>query len=465
MGSELIAVAQALSVYGRELTSGDLSRSGFFQEAALDDDRFRYQGQYVGAKASVPGSRFFNSERSSLSFGPGAGLVIGVSIGSQSARAAIFDAGGLMHHPVELPALDNQLREPPATVLDRIKTAADIVLGQALSDSNLLLVNGALPFLGLSVAWPTPLNRAKLPVGNALSHPGWNRSQPLTEQVAQHLSLEDGHSHAINDAAAAALAMAHVQTTQVEHRSQTYPILTLTLRIAGGIGAASIVIEPPTRAHELHGTSSGFSRSTLIGGLDHHAGEIGHVPIARSTLSEINRRRGELARLRPFRCSCTVRGEPIPMHLEAVAAVPATTNRLDPRRPHQKVLEHLLGDINHRPHRQILRDVGALVGETLLNPVAMLNPGRINLTGSLAVEPVQAEIVDTIRRNHRFSSQPKVVLPSSTESAFSPAKGAALAVLRHRVHRRLPLLLGGKPATVRANVVALTTPVRRPPWE
>ena len=106
--------------------------------------------------------------------------------------------------------MPDQLELEPGELLDRMRDGVAEVLSRALNDKA-LLVDGALPFLGVSTAWPAPVTRDKRTVGYALRHDLWRHGQRLDEMVATHLSLDPQLSNAINDAAAAAVGVADLQ--------------------------------------------------------------------------------------------------------------------------------------------------------------------------------------------------------------------------------------------------------------
>src|SRR6476661_4983407 len=90
--------------------------------------------------------------------GPGLGLVLGVSVGSEKLRAGIVDASGHLYHQIEEPPLRDQLNSSPQVVLGRIRRLAVAVLTEALSDERLRSSNSSLPLLGIAVAWPCPID-------------------------------------------------------------------------------------------------------------------------------------------------------------------------------------------------------------------------------------------------------------------------------------------------------------------
>ena len=465
MGNPCVRVARGLLLHGPEIREGKLTRRDFMKKIGVDNGTFRAAGGDIGA-VGRPGLRFFDSgERNRLSFGPGAGLVLGVSLGSESLRAALVDANGELHHRYEAKPMRDQATASPERLLDRIREAADSVLTPAYGDER-MTVGGALPFLGVSVAWPSPVTREKLPVGHALRHSGWRSGKPLTQYVARHLHVEESSSHALNDTAAAAVAVAYDQTTEAAHASQTHPRLTVVLRLAGGIGGAMVVVEQPQPDEEF-GRTSGFPASVLIGGVDHLAGEVGHVPVDIGLVARLNEKLpAGLRPLEPGDCSCCAAGSPSRDHVEAYASARALARRIDPDRPWGEVMERVLDAPEENTHKRALEDVGELVAAGATGPLAMLNPGRVVLTGALAVPTVRHVVKKRLSEVHCYGTQPSFdFLEDEKANKFIRAKGAALVVLRRRVFRELPVLLHGDKRSVARKVKNLTVRLTRNPWD
>lgn len=465
MPSHCTKVARGLLLYGEQIEKGTLDRQQFLKRIDVRNTSFRDAGEDLGAKAGKGGLRFFDSsERSHVRFGPGAGLVLGISVGTSSLRAAIVDANGVLYHSRECAPFVDQLSLAPAELLDRIRALAAQVLTAAFKDER-LLVYGALPFLGVSVGWGSPVNREKRPLGLALRHPSWHKGVALNERVSQHLNIPRDRSHALNDAHAAAISVAWAQTREREHIDQRHPRMAIVLRLAGGISGASIIVEPPKLNSSL-GQTSGFPDSILMGGMDMHAGEIGHVPLDRGIIAARNEDLPDgLLPLEAHTCSCTHRADPQPPHLEAYAAAPALAQRIAPGEPQCNVLAAIRANPGKHEHRRALEDVGALVGHALLGPVAMLDPVTITITGSLAFPIVRRMIAEYISEAQPFGGSPDIRALDAEEDRFIRAQGAALVVLRHQVHRRLDELLGGKKAHVSELVAKHTVPLRQLPWE
>lgn len=433
-------------------------------QIGVRDGSFRNAGERLGAKINAPGLRFFDSSPQKISFGPGAGLVLGVSIGAASLRAVLVDANGWRYHEHESVPVQDQLALPPSELLDRIREAAGAVLLSALRNED-LLVAGRLPFLAISVAWGIPLDRRKVPVGHALSDDLWHNGEALDERVAGHLGLPSGRSHALNDTHAAAIAVAFAETRRARHVFQRFPRLAIVMRLAGGVGGAIIGIEPPEE-HQLLGKTSGFAESILIGG-----GDLGHMPLSRAAIDARNA--SLVLGLGPLvaqRCSCTGPSQPVPDHLEAYASTAALAHRITPDEAVCGVIHRVVADPDNEVHGAALRDVGELVAHALLGPVAMLNPASITLTGSLAVPVVEKTLTRCVHDAQVLGRKPEIGLFESNGEArdsndkFTRAHGAALVVLRRHVHRRIAHLVEGRKEGVVQQVAALTSPLAELPW-
>jgi len=463
-----VKVAEGLLLFGRQLREGTMDRKTFLGEVDVKDNGFRDAGDELGAIGHKRGLAFFDSStRGQLHFGPGAGLAIGVSLGRGSLRATIVDANGELHCPVEGRALPGQFALHPDELLDRIRDVVGAVLEAGLSKRS-LLVDGALPLLGVSVAWSVPVGREGMPLGPALRHRSWRDGAPLQHRVAQHLNVPPERSHAMNDSHAAAIAVAWDQTRAEDHLTQAHARIGIVVRVSGGISGASIIVNPSQHATGV-GRTSGFATSVLIGGNDYHAGELGHLPVDREIIERLNRDRPDgLRPLVAHRCSCTT-SDPPPNHLEAYAATPALMHRVLEVVPdtHAAECEAVRGVIANPAtpvNRRALADVGELVGHALLGPVAMMNPATVTMTGSFAV-PVVCQAVDRyLGRSTVLGAPPKVIWPDPETNRFIRAQGAALAVLREHVHRRFKVLLGGAKQGAAPRVAQLTLPVDDLPW-
>jgi len=463
MPTSCVKVAHGILLHG-QIPDGSIERQQLLKKINVGNTSFRDAGKELGAKTGEGGLRFFDSTtRSHIRLGPGAGLVVGVSVGTSSLRACLVDANGVLRHTHTSPPVPDQLALSSRELLDRIRDAAAVVLRSGLDDAD-LLVDGALPFLGLVVGWATPVDREKRPKGPALRDRGWHNGVPLNQRVAEHLHIDHERSHALNDAHAAAIAVAWTQTRSDKHVTQSHPRMAIVMRLAGAISGASIIVEPPEMTD--YGQVSGFAKSILMGGADMHAGELGHVPLDSEIIAELNENRPiGLGELTPCRCSCTEPSERMPKHLEAYAGAQALAYRIAPDEPQCDVVGKIRAAPAMKVHQRALEDVGVLVGHALLGPVAMLNPATITLTGSLATETVRRAIAEHVSESLPFGGSPEVRLLAPDVNPFIRAQGAALAVLRGKVYRKLDELVGGPKSRVSEPVRLLTEPLTALPWE
>ncbi|HKO38998.1 MAG TPA: ROK family protein [Solirubrobacterales bacterium] len=432
-----VQIAHGLTLHGQQLAEGVMDRRAFRDLLDCKDTTFHSATKPLGGYEGddgIPGSSFFEASDGKLKFGPGAGVVLGVSLGIANVRAALFDANGDMHHETTLERMPKQMEVPPADLLRRIEEAATQVMVPALEDESLQVAGGKLRFRGVAVAWPCPLGRDKKPSGHFL-HSAWAHLA-LDQSVAKQLGLRRAMSHALNDTYAGAIAVAFNHTRAPEHTEQDRPELTLVLRISGGISGSTIVIEAPK------GNESGFARSILLGGVNSHAGEVGHASINPGLIAEITPKKSNgLGAPTPIWCSCTHPShQDPPSHLEAYAGRLALANRIDSGRDAEDVIQDVLQEPESKVHLRALGDVGTMTGDVLRGAAAMLNPAKIVITGSLALEPVRDAMNERLEEEHRVSAHPQVVMLERDED-FIGAKGAALAVIRRQVYRKFESLL------------------------
>jgi predicted NBD/HSP70 family sugar kinase len=464
MSDTCTKVGRGLLLYGPSLQAErGITKAQFLRRVGVKDNTFRSAGEAIGSKEHECGLRFFRVSDGAIAFGPGAGLVLGLSVGSSSLRAAIVDANGRLWHAHDAPSCPGQLTAKPSVILDRIREAVGTVFVQARED-DALQVNGALPLLGVAVAWPGAVDRNGMPVGRALANDAWHGSKSLVQWVADLLEIEPRRSHALGEANAAALAVAYDRTCDHEHERQEHAELMIVVHIGGGISGATIIVEPPDRKSTL-GVTSGFTSSVLIGDVCPLAGEIGHVCIRDAAIREINRDRPDkLNALRAVDCSCRDTADSR-RHLEAYAAVGAITRRVAPDRPRLDALEQILAAADNDPvYTRALEDVGTLLGEALLGPVAWLNPATIVLTGSLCTAEVRRALNRRIDEAHPIVSHPDIRALDGKNNKFVRVRGAALSVIREEVHKQLPAILGGPQKTLPERVERLTKRYEKQPW-
>ena len=463
-----LRVAQGLAHFREQVATGSMSRARLLDEVDVPLATFRSAAQALGARKSEPGVRFFDASTAGrLTFGPGAGLTLGVSIGASSLRAALVDAHGVVIDQDEEPASYGQLEERPEELLKRVRGLGAKILDRAFRGDD-RLVDGKLPLLGVAVAWPCPLNRQGRPEGYALRHSRW-KEKNLSIHLSRSLGLDEARCHSLNAAWAAAIAVAADRTSPGAIEEFPHPRLTMVLRLAGGIGGAIVVIEPPTLQLGEGARLDGFTSSILLGGMNTHAGEIGHTMLWRGQIDRLNKDTPaelNLGQIEAGHCSC------IPpedqelrrWHLEAVAAAPSVAARIDPGREIADVMTELVRNPGPR-HEHALKDLAAMLAHALRGPIAILDPAEVVLTGAMAVETVRSELQTYLQSTEVFSAAPKVTRLEGDENEYVRARGAALAVVRGQLYRRLDYLVGESSAELREKRVREhTTLVERGVW-
>jgi hypothetical protein len=384
--------------------------------------------------------------------------VLSIALGSESIRGGLLDANGTLHHSTKLKAVPGQLGQPPDKLFHRLRELAGNVMAAGLADSDSdadLRVNGALRMLGVNVAWPSPIDHHGYPRGRVLSDVGWHMAAPgetkrlsLGEHVARALgppfSERIDRASAINDANADSLAVAfdHARDRALEPDEEDAPRVILTVRIGGGLGAATIELATHKRS-EL----SSFISARLMMGTNGYAGELGHLPISKATVREITLDPPEgLATIdHQSVCSCGGHG-----HLESLAGGTAFALRME--RSGYRVMDDdarasshtrkLISDRGNIHAQRALLDCGRLLGRALANAILMHDPHSVWLTGFFADEQVVrgieleraiwgSTIGDTVTIEHL----------KGESYADNAVRGAGLEVIRARVMRDLPSLL------------------------
>lgn len=387
--------------------------------------------------------------------GPGLGLCLGVSVGRESLRAALVDANGELHHRVDRPPFRNQLDKPAHIVLDRIREVAAEVLTDGVADESLRAADGNLKLLGVSVAWPSPIDRAGRPGGSSLKHATWSapardtgRIPTLQERVAGVLGqpFTPAQMYAINDANAHAFAVVFRGSRMRAGEPETDQWrVVLVVRVSGGLGAATVLSAPHTERR------LSFIDSRLIAGTNGFAGELGHVPVGKPVITERNRDcPSGLARLsyEKAECSCG-KGR---HHLEAFASADALLRRLETsglRIPHGSrggtnlVRSIFDGEVSAK-HIHALTDVGRILGRALANPILMLDPYSITLTGSLAFEDLkQGVLLERGTWRSTIGDHVRVNYLSGDDNIYAGVRGAALAMIRNFVYRQMGDVIDG----------------------
>jgi predicted NBD/HSP70 family sugar kinase len=462
-----LRVARALVHYRHQVVRGQISRAVLLEEADVPLATLRSAAGDIGARVDDPGLHFFDATgKGELKFGPGAGFVIGLSIGTSSLRAALVDAHGETVLFDALEPDEKQLKKSPPDLLEDVKKLAGNLVGRAFAEHPELLVDGRLPLLGVSVAWPCPVNRAGRPDGYALEHSRW-KERALNDRLSRALGLKVRRCNSLNDTAAAAVAVAAERTIPIVH-DDPHTRLTFVLRLAGGIGGATVIVERPMFDPEK--PIKGFPNSILLGGRDLHAGEIGHIRIGDGQIDSLNkaceRDRMDLDPIAAGRCSCAPREESTEIkHLQAYAGAEALAKRLRLGDPDAAALEALHERALDPRETRVLEDMGKLVAHALRGPIAVLDPAEIVITGSLALETVKKTIEEYLQDNEVFSAAPEVTRLDGNENRYVRARGAALVVVRRRLYRALPELVGEAKAEVRrARIEELTERFEEGTW-
>jgi predicted NBD/HSP70 family sugar kinase len=460
MSRPLLRASHGLLLYGQQIAEGALSRRDLLRLANVPETTFRSAARDLGGTGRSSGTRFFESPPGGLRFGPSAGLVLAVSVGSTSLRAAIVDANGALHHRYEATPQAAQSMLPPGPMLERIRAAISAVLEQAFEDPA-LLSGDRLPLLGLAVTWATPIDAAGHSLGSLLEHPSW-RIAPLKSLVANRLRAPHDRSSVLRIAAACAIADAWRESRKPEAPQQAGPRLNMVVRLAGTTTAASVIVDPPNKSEE--GVESGFLTSRTIGGVDHLAGEIAHLPVDLALVEQLNRGRPhDLGKLTPRACSC---GAPASAaHLENFISTHSVAVRLKPGSEWPILGGEVEANPDREPYRRALSDVGTLLGGALTGPSAMLNPAAIALVGPLALPPVRQAVESRLHQAQLLGTLPEVRLFGQETDRFLAVQGAGLAVLRRWLFRRFGALIGGPIKQHGPRIEQLTIPLRRQDWQ
>ena len=383
------------------------------------------------------------------SLGPGLGMVLALSLGSESMRAALVDANGDLKHECEDTPAPDQLALPPDELLPRLRRLGVAVLRQALDDRSLW--SGATPSLrlcGVAVAWPSPIDRMMRPTGSALGDRQWTRTNnkgrivPLSERVAKEFGppFTPERSHALNDVNAQALAVAfRAARARAEEPTDSRWYVAMVVRVGGGLGAATILLAPHLQKR------LSFIDSRLIAGANGFAGELGHLAVSEKLVEDRNEANphDKLAELdyQGWRCSCGRRH-----HLEAFASATGVIARLQASgyeigtvdRGRTSVVRALFDGDPDQEQRYAVRDAGRLLGCALAGPVLTLDPYSITLTGSLAGEELkQGVLLERETWGHAIGDELRIKYINGGEGAFLAVKGAGLAIIRSHIYRQL----------------------------
>lgn len=439
-------VLQAILAQGhRELSHRELADVGGFSERSISNVL-----RDLGPRRLMVGGH-------PARLGPGLGLCLGISVGKESLRAGLVDANGVLHCEVSRSPFRNQFEKPVHVVLERIREIAAEVLTAGIDKRSLWASERRrLKLLGVSVAWPSPIDRVGRPGGSSLKDPAWytparstGKIPTLQERVANALGapFTAGHMYAVNDANAHALAVVFRGSRMRAGQPETDQWrVVLVVRVSGGLGAATILSAPHTERR------LSFIDSRLIAGTNGFAGELGHVPVGRSVISERNREcPSGLAKLsyEQAECSCG-KGR---HHLEGFASADALLRRLEASGfnvPHGSrgqtslVRSIFEGDVSPK-EVHALTDVGRILGRVLASPILMLDPYSITLTGSLAFEDVkQGVLLERGVWRSTIGDHVRVGYLSGDDNVYAGVRGAALAMMRNFVYRQLGDVIDGK---------------------
>jgi predicted NBD/HSP70 family sugar kinase len=388
--------------------------------------------------------------------GVGLGLGVGVSLGSDSLRAGVVDANGVVRKLIEDPPQPGQLDEPPEAIMPRIRLAVARVLELAIADKSLRPPGSdSIRLVGVASAWPSPIDRDKQLKGKAFKDPGWGRRAgsrsrdvpTLPDRLSKALGgpFTKEYCHALNDANAHALAVAFDQCrSRAKEPADKRARLALVVRLGGGLGMGTILI----REHQQAALTS-FIEARLIEGTGGLAGELGHLPVGRRLIKDVSEAsKGHGLKAMDYDgwiCSCGKEH-----HLEAFASGDALLRRLnasgydipDASESHEELLRAIAEDDLDPEQRRALLDVGRIVGRALAGPVLMLDPYSITVSGSLAHKAV----VDGIGREREMwesaiDDSVLIEAQGGEAGAVAALRGAALAVLRRKIYREF---LNGK---------------------
>ncbi len=382
--------------------------------------------------------------------GPGAGLVLGLSVGSQSVRGALVDANGALHHQYSAAPLPGQLDLAPPALFVRVRQVALEVLKCGVADETLHSSGyGALGLLGAGLSWPGPLDRGKRPQGYALRDRAWRHvdsTTRLARTIKSHLAEALGEPftsercNVIHDASAHALSVAfhdsRTRTAGSSGRGDMWRV-GLVLRAGETVGVSSMLLAPATP------NRLSFIDSKLIEGSKGLAGELGHLHLDKRVIDDVNAEApAGLASIdyQASECSCGRKH-----HLEAFASVRALVRRLEASEfsvpedgPAQEALLRSARDglVDDPVALGAGTAVGRVLGYALAGPILLLDPSTITVTGPLASEHLVRGI--GLVRNAWASAvndSVKIDIDRSGIEDYIGVQGAALAVIRQKVYR------------------------------
>lgn len=380
------------------------------------------------------------------------GYVLAVAVGSESCRAGLVDPQGrlLIRHALE--RLPGQRALRPGDLLERIRAAVTPVLKEA--SIRLGARGGGLRLLGIATSWPSPVRGSGRPAGQAMSYE-WQdiTREPLRLEVARLIGCPPDRSHSINDAYAHAIASSYDRSVSESAKLAELELnprilrndvardprawrIALTVHIGGAISAATMVLAPE-RLGRL-----GFLDSILIGGGRSIAGEIAHIRVSEACLAQVSGTSYYMKdALEPIdsasRCFC---GQEL--HLQAHSSGDAVLRRLLAKLTRDELNEALDHQQVMRPAvRQAFGDAGRILGRTLSPTLRVLDPSVLTLTGTLARQELRQGVVRGLQDEgadwNEFENHLQIEVSPVETNAWLPVRGAALAVLRANVFRKL----------------------------
>ncbi len=272
MAENASKIVHALLVHGAQWRDG-LTKEEFWRRATVSKARGNENVH------TLEQQRIVRDEPKAITFGPALGLVLGISVGSESLRAALVDANGDVVVSHQADALQGRLADHPETILAQIGQAARHVLKEGLEHDHLHLnkpargVAPALPLIGVATGWSAPIERETgLPVGRSMSI-RWSEAarKPLAARVASQLGLPAERSRAINAAHAVALGVAFddLRSAQYAPSADQRGHVELAVRLGGCLNAGTVIVEPHRLRPASGGGSvvvSGFCATRLIEG-------------------------------------------------------------------------------------------------------------------------------------------------------------------------------------------------------
>lgn len=395
-----------------------------------------------------------------VGFAPQMGLVLACSVGSESVRAGIVDANGTVHRPHSASPMRDQLQANPEELLQRVRLQALRSLEDAFDDGDLFGSGNTLPLIGAALALPAPVDRDHRLRGSALKHKDWQRAASATGTSSINPSLNDRFAavlgapfdaktaQVMNDCNAAAVATAFERVRELEppRASSEAPsrarTTAMVVRVSGGVGLG--MIEIAGDSEDLH--VSRFLKSRVMVGTNGLAGEIGHLPVSRSAIENINEASKRFDGLNPLDwnrpCTC---GKP--HHLQGLVGWHALCERLDLSLDDAEatctdVLEPYInpaaGEENEAAARA-LKDAGKIVARALTGPVLALDPHSITVIGALAGPALLSGFKDASSEWTKafWTGRHVAFAPPLHGSKFMALRGAGLALLRAHRHRKL----------------------------